>query len=60
MFAENEGALIWRHGRQILELSAWDRNSIRVRATLNSGFADVPGALLAETAHEAEVRITDS
>ena len=56
-FREEKGKLVWQEDRHILELQGWGRDSIRVRATMNGGFMDVPGALLDESGSKAKVEI---
>jgi alpha-D-xyloside xylohydrolase len=59
-FREREGRLIWQEDRHILELQGWGRDAVRVRATMNGDFFDVPGALVEESVTKAAVEIKES
>ena len=44
-FAAEESALVWRSGPQTLRIEPWGRDGLRVRATVNQGWRELPGAL---------------
>jgi alpha-D-xyloside xylohydrolase len=58
-FAKVGKTLLWREAGQLLELSGWGRDTIRVRATRNAGFADVAQALTAAEPGAATMTIGD-
>ena len=56
-FKKEKGKLLWQDDRHILELQGCGRDAIRIRATMNGEFKDVPGALLEEVQSKAKVEI---
>ena len=44
-FAAEDSALVWRSGPQTVRIEPWGRDSLRVRATVNQGWRELPGAL---------------
>ncbi len=56
-FRTTENGLEWRENGQLLEVTGWGRDAIRVRATRNHGFGDLPQALVAEKGTRSETRI---
>jgi alpha-D-xyloside xylohydrolase len=49
-FSTRDHSLIWQFQGETVRIQPWGPNAVRVRATLNPQFADVPGALLDEPA----------
>jgi alpha-D-xyloside xylohydrolase len=45
-FSKEENRLIWRYDGETLQIEAWGQNSLRVRASKNSGFSPQDWALL--------------
>jgi len=56
-FHKNDDKLVWKQDHHLLELQAWGKNAIRVRATVNRDFANGPQALVAEEGSAANIRI---
>ncbi|NLX58614.1 MAG: glycoside hydrolase family 31 protein [Phycisphaerae bacterium] len=64
-FAETQGALVWRRGRETLRIEPWGRDSLRVRAVPEGDVMDQPAWALQERpadapASRAAVTITDT
>ena len=58
-FERDGNTIICRSGAETLWLEPWGRDAVRVRATVNARLRDVPGALLAPEAGDAEARVTE-
>ena len=56
-FAASETGLTWKEKGQLLEVTAWGRDSLRIRATLNHRLADVPHALVSNQGTPARVEL---
>jgi alpha-D-xyloside xylohydrolase len=57
MLEKRDNKLIWKGERHLLEVQPWGKDVIRVRATANRDFADVPGALVAQRGTAGSVEI---
>jgi alpha-D-xyloside xylohydrolase len=58
-FEQVDNTLLWRDGRQTLEVRAWGDDVIRVRATVNPRFADLQGALVADQGTRAHIELVE-
>ena len=57
-FFQHDHALIWKKGRETLQIEPWGADSLRVRATVAPEIRDDwPGALLAPASPEAQIEI---
>jgi alpha-D-xyloside xylohydrolase len=56
-FGKKDNRLLWRQESHLLELQGWGKNAIRIRATLNRDFTDVPQALITDGGTDASIRI---
>lgn len=57
VLSRHEGAIIWRSQHEMLRIEPWGEDSVRVRATLNPGFKELPGALLPQPAAEPKIEV---
>ena len=58
-FEQVGDTLLWRDERQTLEVRAWGDDVIRVRATVNPWFADLPGALVTDQGTPAHIELVE-
>lgn len=61
MFLEAKNALVFKKGNETLMIEPWGANSLRVRSTLESVFADNDRALTEKINHgTAKISVTES
>jgi alpha-D-xyloside xylohydrolase len=56
-FERKGNAFLWRIGAQMVRIEPWGRDSLRVRATVNPGWRELPAALGATPPDDTEAEI---